>query len=162
MSDQASPWNRTERPAARGPVAGCERIVHEVQQAVTAAVRTLLTCQDPRDLHEVLLEVVRGSGGEVLPAGDATTRALDVDLSLGMAAPLLVVPDPHRPELGIAMARGRWSLKATTPTMDRVLRCEVACTLVRRVRARAMRRRFVSCPARPNVLRGSAAYRTGR
>jgi diguanylate cyclase (GGDEF)-like protein len=89
----------TEPHAARGPVAVSEHVALEVQQMVTEAIRTLFTCQDPRDLHEVLLEVVGRLGGEVLPAGDAGVGAIDVDLSLGMGPPLLATPDPQRPEL---------------------------------------------------------------
>jgi diguanylate cyclase (GGDEF)-like protein len=87
------------RPAVIGSRPASERVALEVQQVVTAAVRTLSTCRDARELHEVLLEVVGRLGGEVLPAGDATARAIDIDLSLGMGTPLLVAPDPQRPEL---------------------------------------------------------------
>jgi diguanylate cyclase (GGDEF)-like protein len=89
----------TGRPAAVGLSPASERVALEVQQAVTTAVRTLFACRDPRELHEVLLEVVGRLGGEVLPAGDAATRAIDIDLSLGMGTPLVITPDPQCPEL---------------------------------------------------------------
>jgi len=85
--------------AAFGSGAAPERVALEVQRVVTAAVRALLTCQDPKEVHAVLLEVVERLGGHILPAGDATTRAIGIDVSLGVGAPLLAVHDPQRPEL---------------------------------------------------------------
>lgn len=79
--------------------AGSERVALEVQQVVTAAVRTLFACREPRELHEALLEVVERLGGHILQAGEETAEAIDIDLSLGMGIPLLAAPDPQRPEL---------------------------------------------------------------
>jgi len=88
-----------QRPDTLSPDVASEHVALEVQKLVTAAVRALLTCQEPTEIHEVLLEVVGRLGGEVLQAGDATTSAIDIDLSLGLETPLLATPDPRRPEL---------------------------------------------------------------
>ncbi len=89
----------TGHTAAIGPRPASGRVALEVQQVVTTAVRTLFACREPRELHEVLLAAVQRLGGVLLPAGDATTSAIDIDLSLGMGTPLLTAPDPQRPEL---------------------------------------------------------------
>ena len=76
-----------------------ERVALEVQQVMTAAVRALLACQGPSEVHEVVLEVVGRLGGRILPASGAPTSAIGLDLSLGLEAPLVAVPDTQRPEL---------------------------------------------------------------
>ena len=118
---------------ALGSDVASERVGLEVQQVVTAAVRALLACQEPREVHEVLLEVVGRLGGRILPAGDAPTSAIELDLSLGLEAPLVAVPDTQRPELAEHLRRHLPELvDDARQTLSRLERTEQLATAAER------------------------------
>ena len=62
--------------------------------AAHEATRALLTAGSPREVVDVVLNLVENLGAEVIPARLAGADALPLDLSFGVDEPLLPVADP--------------------------------------------------------------------
>jgi DNA-binding transcriptional MerR regulator len=66
----------------------------EMLQATHQATRALLYITSAREATEILAAAVRRLGGSTIPAGQADSRALPIDLSFGDGEPILPVAEP--------------------------------------------------------------------
>jgi DNA-binding transcriptional MerR regulator len=66
----------------------------EVLQATHQATRALLYITSVREATEILMAAVQRLGGATIPASQADSRALPIDLSFGDGEPILPVAEP--------------------------------------------------------------------
>lgn len=70
----------------------------EALLAAHEATRALLAAREPEEIVEILLDLVRRLGGDVVPAAMDPADALPIDLGLGEVTPLL----PVAPEVSVS------------------------------------------------------------
>jgi DNA-binding transcriptional MerR regulator len=78
----------------RGTVATTRQPDWEVLQAIHEATRGLLYITSAREATEILVAAVRKLGGSTVPASQADSRALPIDLSFGDDEPILPLAEP--------------------------------------------------------------------
>jgi hypothetical protein len=66
----------------------------ELLQAIHEATRGLLYITSTREASEILIAAVHRLGGSTIPAGQADSWALPIDLSFGEGEPVLPVAEP--------------------------------------------------------------------
>ncbi len=88
-------------PSSRATVRQRRRIAaaagqpdREVLETVHQATRRLLYITSAREATEILIAVVQQLGGSTIPAGQADSGALPIDLSFGDGEPILPVAEP--------------------------------------------------------------------
>lgn len=64
-------------------------------QVVQAALRSLLRVRDEHEAVALLVDTVRGLGGEAVSAREVDEDILPVDLTFGLSQPLLAAAPPH-------------------------------------------------------------------
>jgi DNA-binding transcriptional MerR regulator len=85
---------RAARVRQRRPTAAAGQPDWEVLQTVHQATRGLLYITSAREATEILIAAVQRLGGSTVPAGQADSWALPIDLSFGDDEPILAVAEP--------------------------------------------------------------------
>ena len=93
-SGSAGPTGRAAAVRQRRRTAAAGQPDREVLETVHQATRGLLYITSAREATEILAAAVRRLGGATIPASQADSSALPVDLSFGDGEPILPVAEP--------------------------------------------------------------------